>query len=115
MPQTVKAMATKDHNQIKRWVEERGGHPAVVENTGKGAGDPGVLRIDYPGYRGQDRLKQISWDDFFKKFDANELSFLHQDKTATGRQSRFNKLVRQRGPATGARSASNRKRANTKG
>jgi hypothetical protein len=86
------AKKTTDHNKIRRWAEERGAHPATVKGTG-GRGDAGLLRIDYPGYRGKESLKEISWDEFFKKFDESDLAFLYQEKTATGRQSRFSKLV----------------------
>lgn len=86
------AKATIDHDEIRKWVEERGGCPARVESTGKG-GVPGVLRIDYPGFSGVRSLEKISWDEFFDWFDKNELAFLHQDETASGKISRFSKLV----------------------
>jgi hypothetical protein len=86
------AKKTTDHSKIRKWAEERGAHPATVKGTG-GRGDAGLLRIDYPGYRGKESLKEISWDEFFKKFDESDLAFLYQEKTATGRQSRFSKLV----------------------
>ena len=88
----AQAKKTTDHTRIQKWAAERGGHPATVEGTGS-RGGAGVLRIDYPGYRGKDRLKEISWDQFFRKFDEENLAFLYQEKTATGRQSRFNKFV----------------------
>jgi anaerobic selenocysteine-containing dehydrogenase len=56
----------------------------------KGAG---VLRIDFPGYSGEGSLQEISWDEFFEKFDREGLGFLHQDKLKNGRTSRFFKLV----------------------
>jgi len=83
---------TTDHEQIREWVEERGGRPACVKGTG-GRGDTGLLRIDYPGRGDDDKLKEISWDEFFEKFDEQGLAFLHQDKTKGGRTSRFSKLV----------------------
>ncbi len=84
---------TTDHETIRRWVEERGGRPARVEGTGAD-GDPGVLRIDYPGRGDDDRLEEISWEDFFEKFDAEGLAFLYQEETKEGDESRFNKFVR---------------------
>lgn len=84
---------TQDHEEIKRWAEERGGKPAVVRDTeGQGQG-VGVLRINFPGYSGDDSLEEISWDEWFKTFDEKNLSFLYQDETADGQQSRFFKLV----------------------
>ena len=85
---------TTDHNEIRKWVEARGGHPATVKRTGDDA-DPGVLRIDFPGYSGGDSLEPISWDAFFEKFDEKHLAFLYQDKTRDGEESRFFKLVSQ--------------------
>jgi hypothetical protein len=84
---------TTDHDAIKKWVEQRGGHPATVKRTRRGSEHAGMLRIDFPGYKGQGTLEEISWDDFFDKFDEMNLAFTYQDKTATGRVSRFNKLV----------------------
>jgi hypothetical protein len=82
---------TTDHNQIRRWVEERGGHPAKVKGTE--SGDSALLRVDYPGYSGEDTLEEIDWDEFFEIFDENKLAFLYQEKTADGKQSRFSKFV----------------------
>lgn len=82
---------TTDHDKIRKWVEERGGRPASVKGTGKG--EPGVLRIDFPGYGDDSKLEELSWDEFFDKFEESELAFLHQDKTAGGETSRFFKFV----------------------
>lgn len=86
---------TTDPQEIQNWVESRGGHPSTVVGTG-GKREAGVLRIDYPGYRGQQKLREISWDKFFDKFEESGLAFVYQDKTATGRESRFSKLVRRK-------------------
>src|SRR5579884_181902 len=69
------AQTTTDHGQIRRWAEERGGKPACVKGTG-GRGDTGMLRIDFPGYSGEDSLQHISWDEWFEKFDERNLSLL---------------------------------------
>lgn len=83
---------TTNHDEIRRWVEERGGHPAVVKGTeGKRSG--GVLRIDYPGFSGEDTLERISWEEFFETFEEANLAFLYQDETKDGEQSRFSKLI----------------------
>jgi hypothetical protein len=77
---------TTDHDEIRSWVERRGGNPARVEGTN-------VLRIDYPGFTGEDTLEQIDWDEFFKLFDKNKLAFLYQERTKDGGLSRFSKFV----------------------
>ena len=88
MATTQSAKATTDHDTIRRWVEEREGCPATVKSTRKGS-DPGLLRIDFPGYSGEDTLECISWDEWFKGFEENKLAFLYEDEP----NSRFNKLV----------------------
>jgi hemerythrin superfamily protein len=93
----IMANTTTDHDQIRRWVEARGGCPARVKRTGKN-GDPGILRIDFPGFSGQQSLESIAWDEFFEWFDKNQLAFIYQDRTSNGKQSRFNKLIARDNP-----------------
>lgn len=81
---------TTDHDVIKRWVESRGGRPAVVEGTEDKEGE-GLLRVEF---RHADNLDDIDWDQFFRTFDDRKLAFLYQGKTTDGRQSRFFKFVR---------------------
>jgi hypothetical protein len=88
--QTSASKLTTNHDQIRNWVEERGGQPSTVKDSGDGVG---ILRIDFPGYSGEDSLQHISWEDFFEKFDETGLAFLYQEKTTDGKQSRFNKFV----------------------
>jgi hypothetical protein len=84
--------ATIDHEKIKQWAEERGGRPAAVDGTGNGD-DPGILRIDFPDYTGEETLREISWEQFFDKFEREGLAFLYQDETSEGERSRFSKLT----------------------
>jgi ferritin-like metal-binding protein YciE len=86
------AKTTTDHDEIRHWVEERNGSPATVKGTGQG-GEPGLLRIDFPGYSGKGSLQRIEWDEFFEKFESEKLAFLYQGKTKGGKRSNFNKLV----------------------
>jgi hypothetical protein len=83
---------TTDHETIRKWIEARGGKPASVKATGD-KDDPGLLRIDFPGYGSSDSLEQISWDDFFTKFDEKRLAFMYQDEMKNGKESRFFKFV----------------------
>lgn len=92
MAREVTSRTTTDHDEIRAWVEERGGSPAHVRRTGK-EGDVGLLRVDFPGYAGKDTLEAISWEEFFQKFDQHKLAFVCQDVTASGEPSFFNKLI----------------------
>jgi hypothetical protein len=86
------ANATIDHDEIRRWVESRNGHPAVVRSTHDNGREGGLLRIDFDPP--QESLERIGWDEFFKTFEDSELAFLYQDKAAKGGESHFNKFVR---------------------
>lgn len=80
---------SRDHDTIRRWAEDRRGHPAVVEDTS-------ILRIDFdePGGNDDVRLRRVSWDEFFRIFDQRGLEFLSQKRTRDGKISRFNKFVK---------------------
>ncbi|MBX3202441.1 MAG: hypothetical protein KF894_30225 [Labilithrix sp.] len=77
---------TTNREEIRRWVESKGGWPARVKGSERGT-DPGLLRIDFPGFGGVETLAKMSWDDWFKWFDKKKLAFVHQPNT------RFSKLV----------------------
>ena len=85
------AKATADHDKIRQWTEQREGSPACVRGTGS-KGDPGILRIDFPGFSGEETLERIDWETWFKAYDDNNLAFLYQDDI-DGQTSRFFKLV----------------------
>lgn len=82
---------TRDHAAIRKWVEARDGRPTRVKGTEDDSGE-GILRIDFA--EPDEKLEEISWEDFFKTFDDRNLTFLHQDKTADGKTSRFFKFIR---------------------
>ena len=83
---------TTDHKAIRTWAEERGGKPVAVRGTG-GGDDVGMLRIDFPGGAGGDRFEEITWEEWFEKFDEKNLAFLYQDHKKDGEESTFFKLV----------------------
>lgn len=80
------SQTTTDHDEIRRWIEERDGRPATVKGTGRGD-HAGVLRVDFQ--EPDDELEEIPWDAFFEKFESDDLAFLHGEG-----DSRFNKFVR---------------------
>ena len=86
---------TTDHDTIKKWAEKRGGKPAAVKGTAHGKDDEGVIRLMFPDSKQaeDDNLEEISWDDWFEKFDDSKLALVYQEKTADGKESSFNKLV----------------------
>jgi hypothetical protein len=91
------AARTTDHKTIQKWVEKRGGRPATVKGTERKGEDAGLLRIDFPSDGMDPGLSEVSWEDFFEKFDESNLEFLYQDKTEDGKESRFCKFVNREG------------------
>jgi hypothetical protein len=90
MAQTERsATTTTDHDEIRNWVEKRGGYPAMVAATERNERPGGMLRIDFDDPDGSRDvgLHRISWEEFFKVFDNNDLAFLRVDND----DSRFNK------------------------
>lgn len=63
-----------------------------MRGTGGGE-DVGMIRLDFPGYTGEQSLEPIKWDEWLEKFDESNLALLVQDKLARGGRSNFNKLV----------------------
>jgi len=86
---TQSAKATTDHEEIRRWAERHGGKPAAVKRTHQDD-DPGIIRLMFPKapHHQDDALEEISWDEWFDKFDENGLALLHEP------DSNFNKLVK---------------------
>lgn len=115
MARRTESRVLTERDEIQRWVEERGGRPAAVKRTAS-ADDPGILRIDFPGYSGDQSLEEIEWDEFFDKFEEQGLALLVQDETAGGERSNFNKIIsretaqngRGRNRSSGSRSSSGR-------
>ncbi|TXH35913.1 MAG: hypothetical protein E6Q98_13365 [Rhodospirillaceae bacterium] len=81
---------TTNHKVIRSWVEERKGRPSRVTATADKQGG-GLLRIDFG--EPEEGLEEISWEDFFRTFDKNNLDFLYQEKTDDGKLSRFHKFI----------------------
>jgi hypothetical protein len=90
----AQAKVTTDHDEIRKWAEARGGRPAAVRSTQSKDGT-GIIRIEFPNAPNakDDNLEEITWDEFFEKFDESNLALLYQEETASGQRSNFNKLV----------------------
>lgn len=87
----AEATTTIDHDEIRQWIEKREGTPAKVKGTDDRDGE-GILRVDFA--EPDEKLEPIEWTEFFATFDDRKLAFLHQEKTADGKLSRFFKFVR---------------------
>lgn len=84
-----RSLATTDHDVIRQWAEERGGVPATVDGTEHGD-HLGVLRFAFGG--DDDRLREVSWEEWFRTFDDRRLNFLYQEEKKDGSPSMFFRL-----------------------
>ncbi|MFC7080176.1 lamin tail domain-containing protein [Halorussus caseinilyticus] len=83
---------TTDRETIRKWAEARDADPAHVVATGEGD-DVGILRLDFPEEDPDPRLEAISWDDFFGKFETEDLAFRYQETKKSGEESYFYRFV----------------------
>jgi hypothetical protein len=81
------SITTIDHDEIKKWIMDRGGKPSVIEDNGKTE----MLRVDFG--ENEENLKEISWEKFFDIFEKNKIAFVYQEKTSEDEISRFCKFV----------------------
>src|SRR3954452_19128509 len=114
MPSRASSQVLTDHNEIQRWAEQRGAKPSAVRRTA-GGNDIGIIRLDFPGYSGADSLEEVSWDDWFDKFDENNLALIVQERTARGQTSNFNKIVSRDSVAESASGTSRRSSGRSSG
>ncbi len=81
----LRALATKDHDLIRRWAERHRGEPATGEATASGpatvhVSDGGAgIRFNFPGYA---RFRPIAWAEWFENFDHHQLTFVYEEEVA---------------------------------
>ncbi|MGC1214472.1 MAG: hypothetical protein WA890_24830 [Micromonospora sp.] len=86
-----RSLVTTDHDVIRQWAEARKGLPTTVDGT-EHDGHAGVLRFDFPANGRSDRLREISWEEWFRTFDERRLNFIYQEERSDGKQSNFFRL-----------------------
>lgn len=86
-----RSLVTTDHEVIRRWAEARDGVPTTVDGS-EHDGHAGVLRIDFLVNGREERLRDISWEEWFRAFDERRLNFIYQEERSDGRKSTFFRL-----------------------
>ncbi|MBQ1072237.1 hypothetical protein KBX06_03510 [Micromonospora sp. C31] len=83
-----RSLVTTNHEVIQRWARERGAEPATIAGTER-EGRAGVLTFNMPGYRESSRIREITWDEWFRTFDGRKLNLIYQEQLRDGRPSNF--------------------------
>lgn len=79
------AVATREHDLIRKWAARHGAEPATGEATASGpatinVNDGGVgIRFNFPGFA---RFRPITWDEWFSHFDQYGLTFVYEIEVA---------------------------------
>jgi hypothetical protein len=80
-----RAIATQDHDVIRRWAARHQAQPATGEATPSGpatiqVNDGGAgIRFNFPG---TGAFRPISWDEWFDHFDRHHLIFVYEEDVA---------------------------------
>jgi hypothetical protein len=83
-----RSLVTTNHEVIQRWAQARNARPATIAGTER-EGRPGVLTFNVPGYRESSRIREVSWDEWFRTFDSRRLNLIYQEQMRDGRPSNF--------------------------
>jgi hypothetical protein len=83
---------TTDHDTIREWAELRAGVPARVRGNESDDGAD-MLRIEFPDGGGEESFEHISWEEWFRTFDQEDVWFLYQEERVSGEESTFFKLT----------------------
>ncbi|RJQ38043.1 hypothetical protein C4559_02360 [Candidatus Microgenomates bacterium] len=75
---------TINHKEIMEWAKKHRGKPQIIDDPTAGSDTPGI-RINFPGipddvFLSETKIRDISWNEFFKEFDDNNLAFVYMDE-----------------------------------
>lgn len=87
------ARVTRNHNKIRKWVEEHGGIPAYTAEKITPDEQEKVLRIIFKNEKNSEKIIVMNWNDFFTKFDQANLAFLYSDDLENGNKTNYYKFV----------------------
>ncbi|MDM4720979.1 hypothetical protein QTQ03_15770 [Micromonospora sp. WMMA1363] len=83
-----RSLVTTNHDVIRRWARQRNAKPATIAGTERD-GRAGVLTFNLPGYRESNRVREITWAEWFRTFELRKLNLIYQERLRDGRPSNF--------------------------
>lgn len=72
---------TSNHTEIRSWAKRHGARPGIARDT-IASRDLDQLTLVLPGERGEENVEFIDWDEFFRRFDEEEMVFVYEERKA---------------------------------
>lgn len=92
---------TTDRKEIREWIEEQGGMPVVLkevrEDDEDGEESSDMLHISFDP--NDPNMEEMEWDEFFERFDNDNLALVYDDITPKGTLPDFELVDRDRARA----------------
>ena len=92
---------TIDHKEIREWIEEQNGMPAVLTETSEdeedGVESADMLHISFDP--NDPNMVEMEWDEFFERFDNDNLALVYDDIIPKGTLPEFELIDRDRARA----------------
>ena len=85
-------MFTRDHDNIRRWAEQRRAEPATGEATVSGPATHNIkdggagIRFNFPGVS---LFRPITWGEWLTNFDVHQCAFVYEDEPSTPPSNRY--------------------------
>jgi hypothetical protein len=83
-----RSLVTHNHQAILQWAAKRNAMPATIPGT-RHDGHLGILRFDFPGWGGHERLEHVTWEQWLNTLDDRELVMVYQGHMENGHESNF--------------------------
>ena len=80
---------TTDHEEIREWIEDRGGLPSVVKGMVEenGTERPEMLHVSFGAP--DPNMEKLDWEEFFERFEDANLALTYEEKTVKGEIPNF--------------------------
>lgn len=95
MSQPQGTKVTFDHRTIKQWSEERKAQPVKIKTVDEPIE---ALKVEFPEEHrkhkdGTKEIAHLTWEQFFKEFESENLAFQFLDEDVDGKKSRFYRVI----------------------
>lgn len=87
---------TTDNDEIRAWIEEHGGVPAVLKGVSEEGGEESADMLHISFDQKDPNMEAMSWDEFFERLENERLALSYDDAAPTGALPEFELVDRDR-------------------